>query len=364
MITCPNKNLTSWKNLVTQVGESKAYYLWNKHKGNVPTIPVSNINYSLAAIDILSSDKAKQVFEKGKKNSWDLKRILDELEESVNDTSSLNQEVRQKLNSVQKELQAEFKKKSEQDFIKSIFPDTTLNKIVYHGTKNKNDILKDGFKNNSEIYKPDDDRAYESGELGYGYYFTDTIENANVYGEEVPVILNTPNIENETTFDLLSTPARMGVQYFVKDKKQIHIITEEEQSSIKDQSKIDSLKEQLKTLKQELKDNETKVVEETKGISKEQKQIILDKYKGKVSEINESEITYTDDDGNLCAKMGMKSDKFTKGGKWEKIKEFKGASHERGGIDIEIGNGGIKMSGKQGKFEAKFGLVINKKFLR
>jgi len=74
--------------------------------------------------------------------------------------------------------------------------------------------------------------------------------------------------------------------------------------------------------------------------------------------IQSGEITFTDDEGNPCAKMGMKSDKFTKGGKWEMIKEFKGASHERGGIDIEIGNSGIKMSSKQGKFEAKFGLVI------
>jgi len=80
--------------------------------------------------------------------------------------------------------------------------------------------------------------------------------------------------------------------------------------------------------------------------------------------IKSGKITYTDDDGKPCAKMGMKSDKFTKGGSWEMIKTFRGASHERGGIDIEIGNGGIKMSGKQGKFEAKFGLVINKQSLK
>ena len=108
------------------------------------------------------------------------------------------------------------------------------------------------------------------------------------------------------------------------------------------------------------------------AIPKEQKQIILDKNTNTETfsdaqieaMIQSGEITFTEDDGKPCAKMGMKSDKFTKGGKWEKIKEFKGASHERGGIDIEIGNGGIKMSNKQGKFEAKFGLVINKKFLR
>jgi hypothetical protein len=74
--------------------------------------------------------------------------------------------------------------------------------------------------------------------------------------------------------------------------------------------------------------------------------------------INESEITYTDENGKPCAAMGLKPSKFQKGGKWEIIKEFKGKSHAQGGIDIEIGKGGIKMSNKQGKFEAKFGLVI------
>jgi hypothetical protein len=76
--------------------------------------------------------------------------------------------------------------------------------------------------------------------------------------------------------------------------------------------------------------------------------------------VNESEITYTDENGKPCATAGLKGSKFKKGGKWEVIKEFKGKSHAQGGIDIEIGKGGIKMSNKQGKFEAKFGLVIPK----
>jgi len=38
------------------------------------------INYSLKAVDILQSDKAKQVFEKGKKSNWDLNKILTELQ--------------------------------------------------------------------------------------------------------------------------------------------------------------------------------------------------------------------------------------------------------------------------------------------
>jgi hypothetical protein len=47
----------------------------SKTKFNTP-----NINYKLKAIDILQSDKAKQVFEKGKNNKWSLDKILTELQ--------------------------------------------------------------------------------------------------------------------------------------------------------------------------------------------------------------------------------------------------------------------------------------------
>jgi hypothetical protein len=36
MATCPNKNLESWKMLVSSRGEDTAYYLWDKYDGNVP----------------------------------------------------------------------------------------------------------------------------------------------------------------------------------------------------------------------------------------------------------------------------------------------------------------------------------------
>jgi hypothetical protein len=38
------------------------------------------VNYGLKAVNILQSDKAKQVFDKGEKNKWDLNRILTELQ--------------------------------------------------------------------------------------------------------------------------------------------------------------------------------------------------------------------------------------------------------------------------------------------
>ena len=55
---------------------------------------------------------------------------------------------------------------------------------------------------------------------------------------------------------------------------------------------------------------------------------------------------------------------FTPGSRWKIIKDFKGKSHDNGGIDISVGKDGIKMSNKNGKFEAKRGCVINSKSLK
>ena len=43
-------------------------------------IQSNEVNTTLKAVDILQSDKAKQVFEKGKKANWDLNKILTELQ--------------------------------------------------------------------------------------------------------------------------------------------------------------------------------------------------------------------------------------------------------------------------------------------
>jgi hypothetical protein len=77
--------------------------------------------------------------------------------------------------------------------------------------------------------------------------------------------------------------------------------------------------------------------------------------------IKESEITYTDEEGNLCAKMGSRSSKFTKGSKWEIVKDLKGyPSHAQGGVDIKIGKNGFNFTRDNGVIEAKHGLVLPK----
>ena len=43
MIYCPNKNSKEFQELSSLVGENRAYFLWNKYKGEVPKSVYSNI---------------------------------------------------------------------------------------------------------------------------------------------------------------------------------------------------------------------------------------------------------------------------------------------------------------------------------
>ena len=70
-LICPNKNLKEWKDLESSVGEDRAMIMWYESEGSV--------GYSLKASEILNSDKAKEIFEKGRKAGWNLNKILTEL---------------------------------------------------------------------------------------------------------------------------------------------------------------------------------------------------------------------------------------------------------------------------------------------
>ena len=82
MANCPNKNLEEWKLLVASRGEDVAHYLWDKYEGNVPESESgeSIIKAGLKSIDILGSQKAKDVFSKAQKNNWTLDKTLSELQ--------------------------------------------------------------------------------------------------------------------------------------------------------------------------------------------------------------------------------------------------------------------------------------------
>jgi len=82
MATCPNINLPQWKELVASRGENMAYFLWDTYNGEVPQSESKQaiLRASIKSIDILSSQKAKQMFAKGEKNNWSLDKTLTELQ--------------------------------------------------------------------------------------------------------------------------------------------------------------------------------------------------------------------------------------------------------------------------------------------
>jgi hypothetical protein len=86
---CLNKSNKEIAKMIDVFGEVQASKLLDNFSEN--TIPSFNevssfynsspeVGFTLKAIDILSSDKAKQTFDKGQKNNWDLDRILTELQ--------------------------------------------------------------------------------------------------------------------------------------------------------------------------------------------------------------------------------------------------------------------------------------------
>lgn len=221
------------------------------------------VNYNLKAVDILSSDKAIEVFKKGKKNNWDLNKILTELQ--------IPKEQKQIILNKYKD------KVSEQEFIKSIFPDTKVNEVVYHGVIDGESayksILKNGFNFNSKSPWSKNDTKFSVKEAGM--YFTPDYNEAASYGDHrisphgevnpnalyiIPAILNGINISNKG--QVSGTSARLkkenpdldvvkGIEpdtgitnYAVFENKNIHILTEEEQAKIYNQ---DNLREEIIT---------------------------------------------------------------------------------------------------------------------
>ena len=91
MANCINKSLPEFKALQEETGLhpdllASRVAVWQDNNGydNFPSkediVNPQEVKMEMNAIRILSSDKAKQIFAKGKKNNWDLNKILTELQ--------------------------------------------------------------------------------------------------------------------------------------------------------------------------------------------------------------------------------------------------------------------------------------------
>ena len=85
---CPNTNTIEWKSLVAKIGELQAWKEYIKNGNEIPTLgQLESINkepevvdYNLKAVNILSSDKAIQIFKTAEKAKWNLNKTLTELQ--------------------------------------------------------------------------------------------------------------------------------------------------------------------------------------------------------------------------------------------------------------------------------------------
>ena len=75
--------------------------------------------------------------------------------------------------------------------------------------------------------------------------------------------------------------------------------------------------------------------------------------------LQSGEITYTDEEGNICAKSGLRKNQFTRGSEWSVAKDLTGyPSHSNGGVDLTFNEKGISFRRGESDIKAEHGLLL------
>jgi len=110
MIICPNKNLSEWKDLVKQVGENKAYVLWNKEDATLKDLRISEDRQERNELEQLT-DKVKLFLQKKlailqkqnipnkKLKENQLKRVIDNIK-TLDEINTINTFVEEAYNGI------------------------------------------------------------------------------------------------------------------------------------------------------------------------------------------------------------------------------------------------------------------------
>jgi len=213
MATCPVKSSKEWKELVTSVGNDEAIYLWDKYKGFVPEYLYKLVDYNLRAINILQSDKAKQVFEKGKKNNWDLNKTLTELQ----------------VPKEQKQIILNKNITDREEIITSLLADNSF-VVEVNTTKSKNN--NERIVRNGNIYDitPQGEEILIENPENTSYYSYLTVPGGTNYTEnEIATPDITPNIKGHAQFSTDN-----GIGWFRSDEQ-----VKKGSERVKDQKAID-----------------------------------------------------------------------------------------------------------------------------
>lgn len=137
-IKCPNKTLPEWKELVEAVGENSAYYLWDQNNGyGLDRAP--NGAPSKLFSDLLShynGDRNTAIAAKAKVYSEAFKNWFGDWVNASNVTSSPKQDndAIDYLFSMNPQLEQIGTREEYQQYINSIFPDSQVDSVYWHGT--------------------------------------------------------------------------------------------------------------------------------------------------------------------------------------------------------------------------------------
>lgn len=215
MITCPNKALKSWKNLVKAVGEPTAYLLWNEYQGEVPSSfyetkleqeikEESNLNYVFKSVEKLFTPKGKEIWNKGYKNNWDITKTLTEI--------GVPKEQKAILEDIYNNMLTTGVDDKGKDFL--IKP--TLDEVMSVFLANYSYTVEINTAKKIQSY---DDYIAEGGEIGKeyltDYYSTLTVPGGTNYTEnEIATPLITPSIKGHAEFSTDN-----GIGWFRSDEQ-------------------------------------------------------------------------------------------------------------------------------------------------
>lgn len=228
-------------------------------------------------------------------------------------------------------------------YLDSIFPNSKMKDIVYHGTKSKNRL---------EIFDENQIGALDSGYFGRGFYLTPDKQYASNYiGTEGHIESLIVNVQNplETDMNKANTNISLNnndsaIVTFGEDLAGLNEVyqnpNEIAEIVIKESNQIHIL-------------GSKQDIEEFKKFVSNSQQNTLS-----LSNLIESgEIQFLDEDYNVCAAMGLTN--TTTGTNWRIVKDFKGKpKHSQGGVDITISNKGVNIRRGGKDIKAEFGLVI------
>jgi hypothetical protein len=177
-------------------GESTSFD--KNNQGVLFSLNSNTINYILKSVDILSSDKGKQIFDKGKKNNWSLDKILSELQ--------VPKEQKQLLLALDITDREQITLELATNYSYTVEINTAKHKNTGYGTVEWN---------NEDGYQPNFDEPDDGSEENAKYYSNLTVPGGTNYTEnEIATPAITPSIKGHAQF-----ASGNGIGWFRSDDK-------------------------------------------------------------------------------------------------------------------------------------------------